>query len=395
MGAFDQEWMGMGMIDGWTFGRRPRTRADVLLAVSLGMATSATGAGGQLPWNGDAWRIQAEESRVESHLGREALFLRNGTAWMDATAFSDGVIEFDLAVSAEQGFHGVRFRAVDDNNHEHIYLRPHLSDKPDATQYNPIFNGVSSWQLFTDARYIQPLVIPTDRWVHVRVGIGGDRVELRLDGGDPIIFPEMVRESVVGPVGITSSAAPAWFANVQVRPGADPELSNDAGAPPVDPPAGSVLRWSVSEPFAEDAVDGVNELPRSLAAGLRWTLLDSETNGLANLARVSERSDEGNTVFAALTLDSEAARTVAATIAFSDRVRVFLNGRQLYAGADGYASRDYRFLGSMGFFDTVFLPLREGKNELWMAVSEDFGGWGVALALPPDAPISVVDPRGP
>ena len=66
---------------------------------------------------------------------------------------------------------------------------------------------------------------------------------------------------------------------------------------------------------------------------------------------------------------------------FSDRVRVYLNGRLLYAGNDGYTTRDYRFLGSVGLFDTVALPLQKGDNELAFAVSENFGGWAVVAAI--------------
>ena len=42
-----------------------------------------------------------------------------------------------------------------------------------------------------------------------------------------------------------------------------------------------------------------------------------------------------------------------------------------------YRSRDYRFLGSIGWSDTVVLPLDEGDNDLVVAVAEDFGGWGI------------------
>jgi hypothetical protein len=62
---------------------------------------------------------------------------------------------------------------------------------------------------------------------------------------------------------------------------------------------------------------------------------------------------------------------------FSDYVTVFLNGKALYHGGDNFMSRDYRFLGTIGFFDMLFLPLKKGSNELWFVVSEDFGGWGV------------------
>jgi hypothetical protein len=28
-------------------------------------------------------------------------------------------------------------------------------------------------------------------------------------------------------------------------------------------------------------------------------------------------------------------------------------------------------------FDSVVLPLKKGDNELWIAVTEAFGGWGI------------------
>jgi hypothetical protein len=31
----------------------------------------------------------------------------------------------------------------------------------------------------------------------------------------------------------------------------------------------------------------------------------------------------------------------------------------------------------MGLFDELYLPLKKGKNELWMVVTENLGGWGV------------------
>ena len=54
----------------------------------------------------------------------------------------------------------------------------------------------------------------------------------------------------------------------------------------------------------------------------------------------------------------------------------------LYRGDDSYRLRDYRFLGSIGWFDTVYLPLQAGPNELVLAVSETFGGWGVQARFP-------------
>ena len=60
---------------------------------------------------------------------------------------------------------------------------------------------------------------------------------------------------------------------------------------------------------------------------------------------------------------------------------VYLNDKLLYFGKDAYMSRDYRFLGTVGFYDMLFLPLKKGDNELWFVVSEDFGGWIIKAKL--------------
>jgi hypothetical protein len=54
----------------------------------------------------------------------------------------------------------------------------------------------------------------------------------------------------------------------------------------------------------------------------------------------------------------------------------------LIAFARYVRSRDYRFLGSIGWYDTIYLPLVAGDNELVVAVSEDLGGWGLQARFP-------------
>jgi hypothetical protein len=146
------------------------------------------------------------------------------------------------------------------------------------------------------------------------------------------------------------------------------------GAPPsvqeLEP--GTVPAWMVSNIVRE----GVPP-----AAARTWTYLESEPTGLANLARVHPLGTTLNTVFARATLVARTAGTRALDLGFSDRAVVYLNGQPIFAGRDDYRSRDYRFLGSIGYWDTLFLPLVEGNNELIVAVSESFGGWGLMARL--------------
>jgi len=120
------------------------------------------------------WNIAAKHSKIESYLGRDSLLLDDGNAWLDDANFQDGVIEFDMAASGQPGFHGLAFRAADHDNYEEVYLRAHLSDKPDATQYTPVFNGLWGWQIYAGPRFTQQVTIVPDRWIHVQVVVHGD-----------------------------------------------------------------------------------------------------------------------------------------------------------------------------------------------------------------------------
>ena len=145
-------------------------------------------------------------------------------------------------------------------------------------------------------------------------------------------------------------------------------------------PAGLVRAWAVSSPMAEAdafAAAGANRL-----SAVTWTALAVESNGIANLARVAVRSDQTPTVLARLSVRADRARAVAMRFGFSDRVRVYVNGTLLYAGDDSQYSRDYRFLGTVGFYDTLQLALRRGDNEIVFAVSEGGGGWAANAAFP-------------
>jgi hypothetical protein len=329
------------------------------------------------------WKITAEETRRESYLGRDALFLRNGEAWLDDVAFQDGIVEFDVAASEEAGFHGLSFRAQDHENNEHIYIRPHLSDKPDATQYQPIYNGNSAWQIYAGLRYAQPVTIAPNRWVHIKAAFHGRRLEFSVDG-KTLVFPDLVRPLAAGSIAISSSAAGARFANVIVRPDAVEAPAGGEGAAAPEVPERSVARWRISNAFDEKNLD--------TAKPDQWDTIATATRGIANIATVRKRDKEHNTVFAAVTLRASAATTARLRFGFSDRVVVYFNGKAVYRGNDRFQTRDYRYLGTVGFFDEVDLPLKRGDNEVRFAVSEDFGGWAIGAQLVDSPGVEVVEP---
>ena len=64
-------------------------------------------------------------------------------------------------------------------------------------------------------------------------------------------------------------------------------------------------------------------------------------------------------VVAAVTLTSYRARIVRVRFGYSDRVRVFLNGKLLYAGNAGFGMRDPEFLGIVGLFDELIVDSQQ------------------------------------
>lgn len=360
--------------------KETRRTVGLMLAASFMALMAAGQAHGQaVGWEDDRWRIAGQEHRVERHEGRESLYLANGIAWLDGIEFRDGTVSFDLHASSELGFHGVAFRAVDDANYEHFYLRPFVSGNPDASQYTPVFDGVSGWQIYTGPRFGLPVATATDDWVHVELQVKDGTAEVYVDG-ELLVFPELQRSLTAGRVGLTSGGAPARFANLRVEPDT-PMLSGEAGAPPAEPPPGVLTRWRVSSPFPETSLDGSHSLDDVDLSDLGWEAASPHLRGIVDLARVRTLGDPDNTVFAAVTLEAGAARPVRVRFGFSDRVRVYLGGRELYRGRAEWRSRDYKFLGTVGLFDEIVVPLEAGENELWFAVSEGFGGWAVTAAL--------------
>jgi len=142
-------------------------------------------------------------------------------------------------------------------------------------------------------------------------------------------------------------------------------------------PDGCISSWWVSDVFPESTLEGRYVLAPEDLAGRSWSPLETERSGLANLARVQGIDLRRDTVFARKVLLSDREQIKRLDFGFSDRVRVYLNRRLLYRGDDTYQSRDYRFLGSIGYFDALYLSLVPGENELLMAVSEELGGWGI------------------
>jgi hypothetical protein len=165
------------------------------------------------------------------------------------------------------------------------------------------------------------------------------------------------------------------FANFRYTPLADAYAFPARPAKKMTPDI--IRQWQVSDAFPEAALRGSASLDKKHMVARTWQTLDAEPTGITNLAQINGVSENGDTAFARVMLHADKAETKQLALGFSDKAAVYLNGRLIYKGDNTYLSRDYRYLGTIGFFDNVMLPLEAGENELCVAVTEAFGGWGV------------------
>lgn len=328
----------------------------------------------------ELWEVTGAGHVFETFEGKESLYLFRSRADLKTKIdFSTGVIEYDIFVTERRGFPGVRFRIQDSGNFEEFYIRPHQSGNPDANQYTPVFNGLTGWQLYYGPRYAAPVEYKMDAWNHVKLVIAEKQAEVFInDMEQPALYiAELKRNPASGSIGFNGGGpSPFHIADLKVTKLTNPVLKSQRISMPLLE-SGVIDSWQVSNSFPESKVDNVFELEEEQKKGLSWKSIDAEYPGFTNLARYAKIGPQNNTTFAKVTITSDRDQVKKLTYGFSDRIRIYLNGKILAGGSDGFISRDYRFLGTVGYFDEVYLALKKGKNELWMAVSENFGGWTV------------------
>ena len=160
------------------------------MAIAFCLLTFSTDSDAQtVPFDSNRWEIRAKEGKVIDHLGRKSLVLQSGYAIVKDSQFTDGIIEFDIALTGERGFMGAIWRVQDAGNFEEFYLRPHQSGNPDANQYQPVFNGLTAWQLYYGEGYGAPVKYDFNQWMHIKLVISGKNAEIYIkDMEKPALF---------------------------------------------------------------------------------------------------------------------------------------------------------------------------------------------------------------
>jgi len=302
-----------------------------------------------------------------------------GFGYVDGVDLATGVVEVDLYATGASSYPGIVFHMADGREYEWIYVRPHRAGQyPDAVQYSPTMNGISSWQLWNGDGYTAPVELPEGEWVTLRLEFSPEQARFYVgDSDEPALHVRECRlDGEGGHIGLRCPPdGSALFSNL--RYGSGRSLSF-APVPPADPPPGAMTEWDISPVFRMDAID--LELPPSEqdVGEFEWERVAADPDGLLDIGRYRGRTGGmPDCIFAKTTIDAEEAETLRLEFGYSDAVSVFLNGRLLFTASNAYRQRDPTALGIIGLHDAVYLPLEKGPNELAFTVTESFGGWGL------------------
>ena len=363
-----------------------------------------------VPPDPSRWELEGE-AKILDHQGRRSILLDGGAATLKDFEMRDAVMDVDVSTPATRGFFGIQFRiAGDGRTAEWVYLRQHKSGLPDAIQYTPVLGTGLNWQLYNGPGFTAAVDIPKDAWFHLRLEVSGAQARLFVkDMEKPLLVMGDLKSGLQkGQVALAVLIGETYFSNFQIRP--TPDAAWERHLPPM--PATALTRWSISPAFDALARDLERPLSTSEVASISWQDVEVEPPGLVALYRYrdaphprvtfqgdfSKRLDPQpgmKVLYARTTIVSDKAQVKRLALGYSDDVSVFLNGKILYRGRSAQAFRDPGFLGIVNpENDAVYLPLRKGKNELVLALSELGGGWGFVCRLEPLGPAPVATPAG-
>jgi hypothetical protein len=330
-----------------------------------------------VPLDTNHWSINATSYVLENYKGKDAIYLQDGMAVLKDSTFINGTIEFDVFLSERQGFPGIRFRIFERGNMESFFLRPHLSGKPDCNQAAPVINGITAWQLYFGTAYSFTYDYKFDDWTHVKLVINDKRGQVYLDNVEkPHLSWNLKHPPAEGALAIGGSYAPMHYANFKIDKNAT-EMVNFK-VPEREMIEGIIPEWEISDKFDEESLNDLSQL-QSIIDSRKWEhKVQVEETNAANISwAVSRYGTPGTTVFAKIVVHSDKDQVKLFEFGYSDRVVAIVNGKAMYSGSNRWRTRDYRYLGTVGLFDAIYLDLKKGKNTILFAISEDFGGWGI------------------
>lgn len=334
----------------------------------------------KLSWNLvddlDCFDVGDSGARPEHWLAEDALFFhRNERAVpvllrepLDLNCYR---LQAEIACPGPMGYIGLVFGARDAYNYEMIYVSPGTENAPGEIQYDPMMNGSTTWQIYNGPRYQALASFYCGEWVKLALDIYPRHAVIRVgDALEPqLIIPNLQHGSSKGRIGVWGYL-PGYIRNLSVEEIAASPAPTQAAYLEELAKESYITKWRVSGPYTENAREEHEE---------NWIQATVEENGTLNLNRLYS-SGSGRAILAECELLVSRETESLLTFGFSDRLRLWVNGEEIYQG-------DWRWAppGSDGRIrpDFAGIPIRwrSGTNLIRAEITstEAVFGWGLTV----------------
>jgi hypothetical protein len=318
--------------------------------------------------------IRDPAPEVVTWQGREALRLSGKGACLailpDLT-LSQGRIEVDIG-SEGAAYAGIAFRVFDTHNYELAYAQPHTSGKWDAIQYDPVFHGSNTWQLYHGPGAQQVAEVPPLTWFRLRIEFLDQQAIIRVGEGPhpgplptvgegeqpPLFVNPLAHGYQTGLVGLWTYL-PAHFSKLRIWDDVPDLSSTPFPAPPEKPSSGTLTEWFL-EGFGKVTCEpsGILNLNRYLPVSV----------GQVRLVRWIEMAKSGDLAF---------------SIGFSDELSLQVDEQVIFTGENLFhSSPNWDERGYVSMAQRVSHPLSQGLHKLTATLkAKEYFGFGMALRI--------------
>lgn len=378
--------------------------------ISIAVLITCCGAKAQakhitVPMQPAAWQFDSSKTEFVLYKSVPCVKGRNNAfyqVFLKDQVFTAGTIEFDVELSG-MGFPGINFRmSADNKNGEHFYIRsfgPVSSATRTTLQYAEIKDGVSMWDLADE--YQAGAVIHQDSWNHVKLVISGKQMKAYVnDMHKPaLVVPELESSQRSGGISLSGNVI---FANLVIKPGVVESLDSSAALNVIANDTRYLRKWEVAPairfPFGKEIIISLPSMYGTLTkadlpdSSAKWQPLIANNRGIVNVYNLfgATENDARRLTWLRTTIiaDKEQERTL--QLGFSDEAWVFINGQIVYAGKNYFGTPQAKNDGRCTIENANFtLPLKQGKNEIMIALANYFYGWGIIARLDDTAGLSL------
>jgi len=294
--------------------------------------------------------------------GRKALRLSGQEASLlviPELFLSQGWIEVDVGADGA-AYPGIAFRVLDSLNYELAYIQPHTTGKWDALQYDPVFHGSNTWQLYYGPGAQKNADVPPQSWHRVRVEFQDQRALIRVGEQEPLLVSQLAHNHVTGLVGLWTYL-PAYFSNLRISDD-QPDIPSLYQEKTEDLTLNTVSEW-----FLEG-----------------FGVVDTEANGILNLNRYLPVSESEVSLIRDVKVHKDGMFVF--NVGFSDQLTLQIDGEVIFSGENLFrSSPKWNERGYVKVDQPVSHHLSKGTHRITAILkAKEYFGFGVAIIIEGD-----------